>query len=365
MSRPIPVGLKSCADGTNGGGASAYRALPSSVRRSCGPAEGSGMAEEERAKGRSAIETPEDEAEPVAAEGAVVVGVDGSEAALRAVRWAAERAAWRSVPLHVVHAYGLVSRYFAMDVPVPPGVIESLLAEARAILREAVAEAEATASGVEVHTQLVNHPAVPALLRCSQGAELVVLGASGFGGFAGMLAGSTAVAVAGHAAAPVVVVRCGEGRSAPPTSGPIVVGVDGSPLSERAVAGAFEEAALRSAPLVVVRAWMDVEDEGVMRRAKLFFTNTPEEDEVRALLDEQLAGWEEKYPGVSVERVVVRDRPRRQLLERSRTAQLVVVGSRGRGGFTGMLLGSTSQALIHHAGCPVMIVRPRDSDQED
>ncbi len=82
-------------------------------------------------------------------------------------------------------------------------------------------------------------------------------------------------------------------------------------MSERAVAGAFEEAALRSAPLVVVRAWMDVEDEGVMRRAKLFFTNTPEEDEVRALLDEQLAGWEEKYPGVSVERVVVRDRPRR------------------------------------------------------
>ncbi|WP_298181660.1 universal stress protein [Saccharomonospora sp.] len=300
-----------------------------------------------------------------AAEGAIVVGVDGSEAATRAVRWAAERAAWRAVPLHVVHAYGLMSRYFVMDVPVPPSVIDSAVEEAHTILDAAVAEAKAVASDVEVHPQAMNESAVPALLHWSRGAELVVLGASGFGGFTGMLAGSTVVAVAGHAAAPVVVVRCGADRVAPPSSGPVVVGVDGSPLSESAVARAFEEAALRSAPLVAVHAWVDVEDESVLRRARLFFTNTPEEQEVRALLDEQLAAWEEKYPGVSVERVMVRDRPRRQLLERSGTAQLVVVGSRGRGGFTGMLLGSTSQALIHHAGCPVMVVRPRESGDGD
>ncbi len=289
---------------------------------------------------------------------AIVVGVDGSEAATRALRWAAERAAHRGAPLHVVYAYGLVARYFAVEAPVPPSVIESLLEEAQTIVDNAADEAVAVAPGLAVSPEAVDEPPVPALTRRSRTAALVVLGASGLGGFTGMLAGSTAVAVAAHAHAPVVVVRCGEGRTTPPSTGPIVVGMDGSPLGERAVARAFEEARWRSAPLVAVHAWADVEDESVLRRARLFFTNSSEEEELRAKLDDQLADWQARYPGVSVERVLVRDRPRRQLLDRSATAQLVVVGSRGRGGFTGLLLGSTSQALIHHAQCPVMVVRP-------
>lgn len=295
-------------------------------------------------------------------DGAVVVGVDGSEAATRALRWAARWAADREAPLHVVYAYGLVARYFATEAPVPPSVIESLLEEAQHIVDAAAREATELAPGLAVSARAVDEPPVPALTHRSRTAALVVLGASGLGGFTGMLAGSTAVAVAAHAHAPVVVVRCGEGRTEPPSTGPIVVGLDGSSLSERAVARAFEEARRRSAPLVAVHAWADVEDENLLRRARLFFTNTPEEEEVRARLDEQLAGWRAKYPEVSVERVLVRDRPRRQLLDRSTTAQLVVVGSRGRGGFTGMLLGSTSQALIHHAQCPVMVVRPSSGE---
>ncbi|CAM3146079.1 universal stress protein [Saccharomonospora xinjiangensis] len=293
---------------------------------------------------------------------AVLVGVDGSEAATRALRWAAERAADRALSLRVVYAYGLVARYFATEAPVPPSVIESLLEEAQTIVETAAAEARRVAPDLSVSPQAVDEPPVPALTSRSRDAALVVLGASGLGGFTGMLAGSTAVAVAAHAHAPVAVVRCGENRTDPPSSGPIVVGMDGSPLSEHAVACAFEEARHRGAPLVAVHAWADVEDEGVLRRARLFFTNSPEETDVREQLDRQLADWQATYPEVAVERVLVRDRPRRQLLDRSATAQLVVVGSRGRGGFTGLLLGSTSQALIHHARCPVMVVRPKNGE---
>ncbi|EHY87947.1 universal stress protein [Saccharomonospora azurea] len=293
----------------------------------------------------------------------VVVGVDGSNKARLAVRWAAERAAERSLPLHVVYGYGLVARYFATEAPVPPSVIETLLEEAQTLVESAADEATEVAPGLAVSVEAVDEPPVPALTHRSRKAALVVLGASGLGGFTGMLAGSTAVAVAAHAHAPVVVVRCGEGRTEPPSTGPIVVGMDGSSLSDRAVACAFDEAQRRSAPLVAVHAWADVEDESVLRRARMFFTNSPEEKDVRAELDAQLGDWQAKYPDVEVERVLVRDRPRRQLLDRSETAQLVVVGSRGRGGFRGLLLGSTSQALIHHAQCPVMVVRPPKGDE--
>lgn len=296
--------------------------------------------------------------------GPVVVGVDGSDASRMAVRWAARRAARQALELQVVYAYGLVARYFATEAPVPPSVIETLLNEAQTIVDTAADEAAAVAPGLTVSAQAVDEPPVPALTHRSRDAVLVVLGASGLGGFTGMLAGSTAVAVAAHAHSPVVVVRCGSGRTEPPSTGPVVVGMDCSSLSERAVGWAFEEAQQRGAPLVAVHAWADVEDESVLRRARLFFTNSPEEEDVRARFDAQLSAWQAKYPDVEVERVLVRDRPRRQLLDRSERAQLVVVGSRGRGGFTGLLLGSTSQALIHHAGCPVMVVRPPKGGQD-
>ncbi|WP_007027177.1 universal stress protein, partial [Saccharomonospora iraqiensis] len=156
----------------------------------------------------------------------------------------------------------------------------------------------------------------------------------------GALAGSTAVGTASHAVAPVVVVRSRAEGEEPPGDGPIVVGVDGSPLSGRAVGYAFEEAAVRRAPLVAVHARADV----------------PEGP--RDPLAVGLAGWREKYPDVAVHPVTVREKPRPALLDHSATARLLVVGSRGLGGFRGLLLGSTSQALMHHARCPVMIVRP-------
>ena len=161
-----------------------------------------------------------------------------------------------------------------------------------------------------------------------------------------------------HAHSPVAVVR-GRHDSAPVAeSGPVVVGVDGSPASEPAIAAAFEEASSRGAPLVAVHAWYDSTCEDFSGTVRIIPRWEPVADDEERLLARRLAGWQEKYPDVEVRRVLRRDRPRHALLEAAEKARLVVVGSRGRGGFTGMLLGSTGQALVQHAGCPVLVVRP-------
>jgi nucleotide-binding universal stress UspA family protein len=292
------------------------------------------------------------------ATGAVVVGVDGSESATRAVQWAADLAARRRRRLRIAHAYGSVGPYYGGDLAFPSGVLETLADDARQLVADAAEAAAAAGPGVDVEVQAADAAPIPLLIELSGQAAMVVLGSSGRGGFAGMLAGSTAVRVAAHAQSPVVVVRAREGEPAPPAEGPVVVGVDGSSLSDRAVAYAFEEASLREASLVAVHAWADLEYENPVHRARTLVEGGPQEVDEERLLAERLAGWQEKYPDVPVERVIARDKPRHELLQRSVTAQLVVVGSRGRGGFRGLLLGSTSQALLHHAECPVMIVRP-------
>ncbi|MEU3269814.1 universal stress protein [Saccharomonospora sp. NPDC006951] len=292
-----------------------------------------------------------------AASGAVVVGVDGSESSAWAVEWAAALAAQRDLPVRIVHAYGLIGRYYGAELAVPMNVLEAVDEDARRLVTEAAEQARGLAPRAEVTSEVFDEPPIPLLNKLSAEAKMVVLGQSGLGGFAGMLAGSTALGVASHASAPVAIVRRRE-NGEPPAEGPVVVGVDGSRVSEHAVAVAFEEASFRSVPLVAVHAWMDVEYPIGFNKAREYFETGPVEQEEHRVLAERLAGWQEKYPDVPVERVVVRDKPRNQLLDRSREAQLVVVGSRGRGGFTGMLLGSTSQALLHHAECPVLIARP-------
>jgi nucleotide-binding universal stress UspA family protein len=195
----------------------------------------------------------------------------------------------------------------------------------------------------------------------SVGAPVVVLGSRGLGGFTGLLVGSVAQATAQHGYCPVVVVSGRTLEDPPPTTGPVLVGVDGSPASEAAIGFAFEAASVRGVGLVAVHTWTEVVFDGVWTTFKLDTDWRVLAAEERRLLDERMAGWQEKYPDVLVRRLVVRDRPVRALLEQAEQsgAQLIVVGARGTGAaFTGMGLGSTSHALLHHSECPVAVVRP-------
>jgi nucleotide-binding universal stress UspA family protein len=195
---------------------------------------------------------------------------------------------------------------------------------------------------------------VPTLIEQSRQASMLVLGGRGLGGFSDLLTGSVPMAVAGRAHSPVVVVR---GAALPPADGPVVVGVDGTPTSEAAVAFAFAEASARGSELIAVHAWSDTLLDTVLATGSPVWDFAPVRLHAAEILAERLAGWPEQYPDVRVTREVVHVRPAEALVSRAESASLLVVGTRGRGGFVGLLLGSTSQQLLHHAPCPVAVVR--------
>ncbi|GAA4547436.1 universal stress protein [Pseudonocardia xishanensis] len=289
------------------------------------------------------------------AHGPVVVGVDGSASGAEAVCWAAREAARRRARLRLVSALVLPEPNHIGNPGLGTSYKSTMTEAAEQVLADAVALARDTEPGVDMESELRTGFAVPVLLAESQEAGLVVVGSRGLGGFSGLLVGSVAVALAARGTSPVVVVRGDAEEGAADDVRPVVVGVDGSPISEEALALAFEEAALHGAPLLALHTWQD--DVVELSIAPLVDWNAVEAEE-HVLLAERLAGWAEKYPDVEVRRRVVRDRPAAELVELSRGARLVVVGSRGRGGVRGLLLGSVGHALIHHSSCPVLIARP-------
>lgn len=287
----------------------------------------------------------------------VVVGVDGSPDALRAVRWAAAEAARRHAALHLVSSY-----VWAQDrMPGLPGLSpnaagDHLRAAAENAATEAAAVATETLPASAVDREVVVGFAAAVLVDRSRDAELVVVGSRGLGRISSVFAGSTAVATATHAACPTVIVRGAEHAGGP--VGPVVVGIDGTLTSEAAIAFAFDAAAARRAPLVAVHTWVQVLGDPNLAAITDFRALADEEREVLA---ERLAGWGEKYPDVEVRRVVAQGGAARALLDLAADAQLVVVGSRGHGELAGVLLGSVSNALVHAAPCPVVVVRPAAS----
>ncbi|CAL9435493.1 Universal stress protein [Actinosynnema sp. ALI-1.44] len=283
------------------------------------------------------------------AEKSVVVGVDGSSSATAAVRWAAREARRRGVALSVVHACLLVPARVPDPIALPRTYHEAVLEQGRQWLAEAAEEARRVAPDLVVTTELASGGAAEDLVGRSASAQLVVLGSRGLGGFTGLLVGSIAVAVATHGHCPVVVVRGAE------TGSGVVVGVDGSAAGEAALAFAFDQAAATGAELVAVRTWSDVFVDTAWHQG-LAVDWEPIEAAERELLERQVEPHRAAHPDVAVRLVVARDRPAHALVAHSRDAALVVVGSRGRGGFRGLLLGSTSQALVHHAECPVVVV---------
>lgn len=279
----------------------------------------------------------------------ILVGVDGSPSSVAAVDWAARAAALHNLPLTLVHVLAPPVVMTFPETPMPPGYTEWQREQGERHLREAVEVAKA-AEAPRVTAEIVVGSTVPILVDMSRAAARLVVGSRGHGPLRRRLLGSVSSSLVRHAHCPVAVIHEG---GPPDAAAPVVVGIDGSPVSEAATALAFEEASLRGVELVAVYAWHDT---GMLDFPGIDPAAMASDGELA--LAERLAGWRERYPDVTVRRVVVGDRPADQLVEQSREAQLLVVGSHGRGGFTGMLLGSVSQAVVQSAHAPVLVVRP-------
>ena len=281
----------------------------------------------------------------------IVVGLDGSTESDAALRWAAHEAQRHGARLTVLHAHDPVQH--AYDTPLEEVYERGLVHIAKVIVDSAVTEVRSLEPTVWVHGETTSTAAAAALIRASGAGAMVVVGSRGRGGFTGLLLGSVSQHVATHAAGPVVVVRAQPWQA----DGPVVVGVDESDGTGHALDVAFEEAALRDAGIVVLHAYLpdvrtwgldllpEVEDEQVRRTIEL------------DRLNDIVEPWRKRFPAVDVEVAAVDGQAAARLIDASATARLIVVGSRGRGGFTGLLLGSVGLQLLHHAGCPVLIAR--------
>lgn len=283
----------------------------------------------------------------------VVVAVDGSAASNVAASWAANDAAMRNVPLTVVHAVVTPTTTWP-PVPYPDSLVTGLEDEGKKAIMHAIKVAEEAMPAdrkVPIKKELVYSTPVAALIKMSDEAELIVVGSSGHGLLARGVLGSVSSSVARNANCPVAVIR--DDDLPDPHQAPVLVGIDGSPTSELATEIAFDEASRRGVDLVALHAWSDVTLNELHEHDWSAL-----EGEAERSLAESLAGWQERYPDVTVQRTVVQDRPARQLAEKSESAQLVVVGSHGRGGLSGMLLGSVSNAVLHSVHIPVIVARP-------
>lgn len=284
----------------------------------------------------------------------IVVGVDGSVTSDSAVDRAARDASMRNVGLTVVYVAPALSTNWSLT-PAPSQLTTWQVSKGRQIPADAV-EVDEAATGcdgrLQIDTQLFIAVTIPTLVDQTKEAELIVVGSRGVGAFGRSLMGSVSSGLVRLAHCPVAVIH--EEDALRPEAGtrPVLVGIDGSPTSEVATAIAFDEASRRGVELVALHAWGDwgsYEVPGLNRPVL--------EQEETEVLAERLAGWQERYPDVSVRRVVVQGQPAQQLVEASEDAQLVVVGSHGRGGFGGMLLGSVISAVLQATGTPMIVAR--------
>ena len=284
----------------------------------------------------------------------IVVGVDGSCAAQVAVDWAARDAALRDLSLTVVHIATGLETWPKMSLPA--GFGEWQRNRGHEIIDEAVHIASEAARGAGQHlpikTEMYYSATIPTLIDMSRDAEMVVVGRGGQGRAIGVLLGSVSSGVTRHAHCPVAVIHDEDPLMPYPAKAPVLVGVDGSPAAEWATEIAFDEASRRGVDLIALRAWSDAAAADYLGLDWSSMKSSEDES-----LTECLAGWRDRYPDVRTHSLVVCDQPARQLIEQSEEAQLVVVGSRGRGGIAGMLLGSVSAAVIQSARMPVIVAR--------
>jgi nucleotide-binding universal stress UspA family protein len=226
---------------------------------------------------------------------------------------------------------------------------------ARQTIDEAVRAVDDAARDIgrpEISTEVIYSAPVPMLVDLSKDAHMVVVGSRGQSALRRGLFGSVSSGLVHHAHCPVAVVHDELLSRLRLNRLPVVVGVDGSSASELAVEIAFDDAVRRGVDLVALHAWCDNDLSGIPGIGWSAYQSTAE-----TVLAERLARWEHRYPKVRVRRRVVWERPAGHLLEESESAQVIVVGSHGRGGYEGMLLGSVSTAVVHAARIPVIVAR--------
>ena len=295
-------------------------------------------------------------------ENVIIVGIDGSAAAQAALTWAAKDASRRKAALHLVQSFFVSIEYAGPGMMVPPQVFDDARKWAQRSLGDARIDALKVDPDLVVMTTVHAERPFVALRNASKSALLTVVGSRGMGMMSEILLGSVAMNLATHAHSPLVVVHADpHGEPLPPAApdAPVMVGLDGSPESDSALAFALEEASLRGVPLVAVHSWDDAPLNGFQRVYALEMDRTVIDEDERRLLAEQLAGSATRYPDVKIRQLVERGHAGASLLRTSQDIPpcLLVVGSRGRGGFAGLLLGSTSHRLVIHASCPVAVVR--------
>ena len=251
---------------------------------------------------------------------------------------------------------------YAEGMVPPQELFDDLQAETMEKIEAARALAHEVAPEIRIGHTVAEGSPIDMLLEMSPNVTMIVMGSRGLGGLSGMVMGSVSSAVVSHGKCPVVVVREDNPVDENTKYGPVVVGVDGSDISQKATEYAFAEAEARGAELVAVHTWMDMQ---VQSSLSGLTAAQQQWEEIEAqqvkMLSERLAPLAEKHPTVQVKKVIARDRPVRALSEQAEGAQLLVVGSHGRGGFRGMLIGSTSRALLQSAPCPMMVVRPESA----
>ena len=279
----------------------------------------------------------------------VVVGIDDRLTSSIALDWAVDEASRRHLPLHILQACHYPS------APQLEPDDDSAGGAASAVLADAVLRAKALAPHLQVTIESATARTYVALIVASRKAACIVVGARGGGSVVGALLGATSLDVAAHADCPVIVVReLPEPAATPPR---VVVGADGSEVSAAAIGYAFAQASQRLVPLTVVHVWASDFSRipPGRRHPESDVLANPEQEQ--ALAAEEIAGWSEKYPDVRVNRHVLRGNPVKVLVDHSEGAELLVVGSSGRSGLAGMLLGSVSQGVLQRAHCPVAVVR--------
>jgi len=288
----------------------------------------------------------------------VLVGYDGSDQARAAVDWAAAEAASRGTGLALMSAFvpPTTGAAFGYGAFLSPDAMEDIVDRARAALAREGEEIARLYPGLDVTSDVMVASPSSALVEASDDACLTVVGSRGLGGFRGLVLGSVGIQVATHAHSPVVVVR----RPPDPDARVVVVGIDGSPLSLKALAFAFDIAGRRGWGLRLVHAW-EIPSYDVLAAPSgpppLEIDSYAEvEDRVNA---EALAGFPDSDPDVAVEEVTVRGPATRAILDNCDDAALVVLGSHGRGEFLGALLGSVSQGVLHRADVPIAVVGGR------